>query len=126
MDEDEPGKPICAVGEDKWEKIQMTMDSATYKTVIPKSIGKAFSLQETLQSKRGQHFRAANGTIIKNYGQRSLRGMTKEWNGIGIKAQVADVTKPLASARELKHSGNRIVILRRYRGLPSWPPELAS
>ena len=80
-----------------WEKITFTGDSGAVDHVITKDAAKAFSVKETNASRNGLTYRAANGTPIKNYGEKKLVGLTKDSNGFKMTCQVTDVKKNLAS-----------------------------
>ena len=62
----------------------------------------------------GKKFRVAEGTLIPNKGELRLEGMSNN-TPVDIKAQVAGVTKPLASIIEMADAGN-IVITHRLGG----------
>ena len=57
-------------------------------------------------SKRNPNFLAANDTVIKNHGQRRVNAVDDKWNQTSMHFQVADVSKTLASVRELDESGH--------------------
>ena len=53
-----------------FETLVVTVDSGAYNTVGPKKVATHFKVEPTKASQTGQHYRAANGSIIRNYGQR--------------------------------------------------------
>ena len=55
-----------------WEKITFTGDSGAVDHVITKDAAKAFNVIETNASRNGLTYRAANGTPIKNYGEKKV------------------------------------------------------
>ena len=65
-------KTICEFSQNHegFEHIRVQVDSGAVYTVGPKSIGRAFKIKETPASKSGDNFVAANGSVIKNYGER--------------------------------------------------------
>ena len=63
----------------------------------------------------GGGFRVANGEMIPNLGEVKLEGVGSNGN-VRMTAQVAAVTKPLASAFEMVENGN-IMILHKTRGI---------
>ena len=67
-------------------------------------------------TKTGKHYRAANGSAIRNYGQRVVRGTNENGTPVSLPIQVADVNKVLGSAREMLETGNRIVLDRDEQG----------
>ena len=54
-------------------------------------------------------FRAANGTTIRNYGQKRLEGIDSKGINTGITIQVADVNKTLASVGMMTDADNTII-----------------
>ena len=66
-------------------------------------------MMDTEASKTGKHYRAANGSTIRNYGQRVVKGTSENGLALSLPIQVADVHKVLGSVREMVKAGNRIV-----------------
>ena len=100
------------------EVITVTLDSGAYNTVGPRRVGSYFPIKPTEASQTGKHFSAANGTVIKNYGQRVIKGRSEEGAVVTMPIQVAEVGKVLGSAREFLDTGNRIVLDRDASGKP--------
>ena len=92
-----------------FEVISVTVDSGAFNTVGPPKVGTYFNLTPTEASAQGKHYRAANGSIIRNHGQRVVTGRTEEGTLVSMPIQVADVSKVLGSVREMVKSGNRVV-----------------
>ena len=82
---------------------EVAMDSGAAVTVVPRGASNA-GINPTTKS-NGNHFRVANKAKIPNLGEQILAGTTANGRGLRFKAQVADVTKPLASVQELCDSG---------------------
>ena len=59
-------------------------------------------------SRKGPGFRAANGSAIKHYGQRTMRGITDQYEPMNMTAQVADVKTTLGSVNQMLKAGNRV------------------
>ena len=78
-----------------FEKIRIQIDSGAVDTVGPKSIGRAFAIKDTPASKGGKNYVAANGSTIKNYGERLIKGETENGLKVSIPMQVAYVKKVL-------------------------------
>ena len=55
-----------------WELTRVQVDSGAIDTVAPKEVAGAFKIRETEASRRGLGFVAANGTKIKNYGEKQV------------------------------------------------------
>ena len=83
--------------EGAWEKIKVSLDSGATDWVTNPNTAKAFKVKETAASREGQDYRAANGTIIKNYGEKLIDGITEAGNQV----QVADANKTLGSASRM-------------------------
>ena len=98
--------------EDDWERMEITVDSAAYKSVCPPSVAKAFEIQETESSRKGCNFVAANNIVMRSYGMKQIMALDEEWRGMRINFQVAEVTKPLLSVRKLKNALNMVVLKR--------------
>ena len=91
------------------KKVRITVDSGAAETVGPRNIAKGIPIRPTKASREGRHYRAANGTQIKNYGQKRLEGVDKKWTSTGITIQVADVHKTLASVGKMTDADNTII-----------------
>ena len=92
-----------------YETVTVTVDSGAYNTVGPPSVGTHFKITDTEASKTGRNYRAANGTVIRNYGQRIVRGTNEVGLPLSLPIQVADVNKVLGSVREMVRAGNKVV-----------------
>ena len=55
-------------------------------------------------------FVAANGTKIKNYGEKKVIGYTDDGEGVSLKMQCADVKKTLGSVHKMDQGGNVVVL----------------
>ena len=102
----------------EYEVVTVTLDSGAYNTVGPPKVGTYFPVKPTSASQSGRHYSAANGSVIRNYGQRIIRGRSEEGAEVTMPIQVADVGKVLGSAREFLDTGNRIVLDRDEAGNP--------
>ena len=83
--------------------VEATMDSGAAVTVVPRGADNTAIAPTTKPN--CNHFRVANGEKIPNLGEEVLAGTTANGRGLRFKAQVADVTKPLASVQEICDSG---------------------
>ena len=84
----------------------MKIDSGAIDTVMPPSVAQHCPIIETDMSKNGPGFRAANGTAIRHFGERSLNGLSDQVQPLGMKAQVADVKSTLGSVNQMLKAGN--------------------
>ena len=89
-----------------WERVKVTVDSGAVRSVMPKHVASVYDVEETSLSRRNANFLAANDTVIKNHGQRRVNAVDDKWNQTSMHFQVADVSKTLASVRELDASGH--------------------
>ena len=99
--------------EGEWEKITFTGDSGAVDHVITKETGSAFQVKPTSMSKRGIGFRAANNTVIKNFGVRALEGELEKGERFQMRCQVTDVNKNLASFPKMVEEGNDILLSKK-------------
>ena len=91
------------------ETVVVTVGSGAYDTVGPPGVGTHSEVRPTEASRAGLHRSAANGSIIKNYGQRVIVGKDETGTTVSLPIQVADVKKVLGSVRETVKAKNRIV-----------------
>ena len=98
---------------EKGQRIQFVLDSGSVRTIVPPEAVKGMQLQKGRGI--GGGFRVANGETIPNLGEVKLEGIGEKGNA-KMTAQVAAVTKPLASAYEMTENGN-LVILHRTGGI---------
>ncbi len=73
-------------------------------TVGPKDIADAFKMKDTLMSKRGIGYIAANGSNIKNNGETRVVGYTESGDGVGTRIKCADVKEVLGPVRKTNMS----------------------
>ena len=107
---DEP-REVHELSEDgQWEKIRVQVDSGAFDWVTPKGTAKHVPIMETEASKKGMSYSAANGSEIKAYGEKVVRGFFDEGFGMHAKMQVADVKRTLASVMSMNRTGNKVVL----------------
>ena len=94
----------------EWEVITFKIDSGAVDNVIPKEVGNALPIKETSLSKMGVNYQAANGTPIKNHGQRIIKGFIDDWTPMSISAQVADVNRPFFGISKPYGKGRNMVV----------------
>ena len=95
--------------DEEYEKVTVTADSGAADSVMPKKVGSHIPVKETRASKAGRNYKAANGTVIKNYGERRLEGWNEKGVKTGITMQVADVSKPLGSVSKMTKAENTVI-----------------
>ena len=67
-------------------------------------------MRETEMSRRGIGFVAANGSGIKNYGEKKIVGYTDKGEAVSMRVQCADVKKALCSVHKMNLGGNVVVL----------------
>ncbi len=78
--------------------------------VGPKDIAKALDMKDTGMSRRGVGHVAANGTTIRNYGEKKIVGYTDDGGGVSLSMPCADVKKVLGSVHKMNMGGNVVVL----------------
>jgi len=96
-------------GNGNWEKITVTIDSGAVDSVGPRTMASDIGIKDTPASRAGLKYRAANGTPIDNLGEKSIQGVTKQGNKVGMTFQIADVRRPLGAVRAMLAAGNKVV-----------------
>ena len=86
------------------------MDSGAAATVVPP--GTSIAKVGPVTRDNCKNFRVANGSRIPNLGEQLITGKTSSGRDIKFRAQVADVTKPLASVHEMVESGCTVVFAK--------------
>ena len=86
------------------------MDSGAAATVVPR--GTSIAKLGPVTRENCKNFRVANGSRIPNLGEQFITGKTSNGRDIQFRAQVADVTKPLASVHEMVESGCTVVFAK--------------
>ena len=94
--------------EGEWERIPIKIDSGAVDTVMPPGVANHFDLVETELSRKGPGFRAANGSPIRHFGQKSIRGIGDQFQLLNMTAQIADVSNTLGSVHQMIKAGNRV------------------
>ena len=94
--------------EGQWERIPVKIDSGAIDTVMPPKVANRFKLIETDMSRHGPGFKAANGSAIKHFGQRVVKGISDAYRPLTMTAQVADVKTTLASVYQIVRAGNSV------------------
>jgi len=93
----------------KYELIEITVDSGAEESVTPPDVMNQFQTKETENSKAGEQFVAANGSVIENEGERSVEVHTLDGVKRSMVFQVTTVNKALASVARMNEKGNTVV-----------------
>ena len=70
------------------EVFPITIDSGAVDTVGPKRVGEGVPINPTRESRMGIGYRAANGTPIKNHGERIIEGLTERGQKLKMRITV--------------------------------------
>ena len=89
-----------------FEEVKITADSGAVDHVAPRSLAKGVPVEETKASRMGVHYIAANGSEIKNEGEKQIKAFTDKGLPINMTWQIAGVKKPLASIGRICDAGN--------------------
>ena len=87
----------------------MAIDSGAVDSVGPKTMAADIGIKDTPASRAELKYRAANGMSIDNFGEKTIQGVTKQGNKVGMTFEVANVTKPLGAVRAMLAAGNKVV-----------------
>ena len=87
----------------------MAIQSGAVDSVGPKAMATDLGIKDTPASRAGLKHRAATGTSIDNFGEKTIQGVTKQGNKVGMTFQIANVTKPLGAVRAMLAAGNKVV-----------------
>ncbi len=85
-------------------------DSGAIDTVGPKKYARAFEMKETEMSERGVEYVAANGSSVKNYGEKKIVGYTDDGESVSMRVPHADVKKVECSFHEMTLGGKFVVL----------------
>ena len=104
---------------DCWESFPypIIIDSGACASVMPTSWCRHIPIEESEKSKAKEFFRAANGQMIFNEGQKLVTFMNKEGTLRDMSFTGCDASKALGSASQMRRTGHRVVFN------PPWDPE---
>ena len=93
-----------------WGKVIVTADSGAGEHVCPATLFPQVPIKPSAGSKVGQTYKVANGASIPNKGEKKIEGQNSSGIPMNIKAQVAPVSKFLASIGKMVKAGNKVVM----------------
>ena len=102
-------KGLCNLETSKYELVEITVDSGAEESVTPLNVLAQFPTRETENSKSGEQFVAANGSVIDNEGERKVEMHTLDGVKRSMVFQVTTVNKALASVARMNEKGNVVV-----------------
>ena len=92
-------------------RLTFLLDSGASKTIIPRNAIPGVTPYRTKET--GRDFRVANGDTVPNEGEVNLKGRSTNSNKMSVRAQVADITRPLAASAEMADADNIVVTHKR-------------
>ena len=93
----------------QWERLESVVDSGATVSVMGPEFAREYDITPSEASKAGVTYQVANGDEIDNLGEKFLPVITDEGTMRGVISQVAKVTSPLTSVRQLYNSGHLVV-----------------
>ena len=90
------------------------IDSVAAESVLPKDWCPQASVRKG--EAFGKSYTAANGSAIKNRGEKIVSMVTREGQWKDFKFQVCDVTWPLASVSKIVEAGHSVVFSPEWKG----------
>ena len=102
-------KVLASVESEKYELVEITVDSGAAESVCPPDLMSQFPTKETPSSLNGEQFVAANGAIIENEGERRVSLITMDGIRREMAFQVTGVNKVLASVSRMNEKGHVVV-----------------
>ena len=94
--------------------IRIGVDSCAGTTVFPVDFAKNYPLKETEKSRNGTSYKAANGQLIWNQGERRVNIDIPGAGCRRIKGQVTHVHKPLLAVSEMVDADHDVMFSKRY------------
>ena len=111
----EPETVISVTTKNKWEVIDLAVDSGASETVISEDMLPNIPIKQENASRRGVQYEVANGVRIPNLGEKKFQGHSEEGTVRSITTQVCEVNKGLLSVRKVVEVRNRVVSTARGR-----------
>lgn len=90
--------------------VKITVESGVAEVVAPPTFAAEYSTRPSPGSKAGTKYRTASGSIVANLGEKRVKMRIEDGDAPVMTFQVADVTKPLASAGRITSRGHRILL----------------
>ena len=91
--------------------IKAILDSGAVDHVQPPEVAAMFPIEESYNSRAGNHFCSASGGEIPNLGKRQLFGLTDNFGNLAVTLQIGNgLEKTLLSVRKLTECGCRVVL----------------
>lgn len=105
------GEEVYAVNNEQ-KSIWITVDSGASENVIAEKMAPMTKTRPSRGSQSGVQYVTANGSCMKNQGEKHLKVVTQEGQKCTINMQVTDVQKPLMSVSRICDAGRRVVFAK--------------
>lgn len=105
------GEEVYAVNNEQ-KSIWITVDSGASENVIAEKMAPMTKTRPSRGSQSGVQYVTANGSCVKNQGEKHLKVVTQEGQKCTINMQVTDVQKPLMSVSRICDAGHRVVFTK--------------
>ena len=102
-------------GVDEWCLMNTYMDSGCAKSVCPLSFCEELPVRTSESSLKGEHFKTADGTQLRNQGERNVQGISEMGQAVQTAYAVAEVSLALDSVSQICDNGS-IVVFNKYGG----------
>lgn len=100
---------LLAVGDDD-RMVEVPVDSGAVEVVAPPDFAKDYDIVPGEAFRSGKKYRAANGGILHNEGEKRVEFLTENGDLRRLCFQIAKVTKPLISAGKITAKNHRVVL----------------
>ena len=97
----------------EWQLVETFMDSGAARSVCPLGFCPHIDVMPSDQSRRGQHFRTAGGTVVPNEGERVVTGTSESGLALSMRYAVADIAVPLDSISQICDGGSVVVFSKK-------------
>ena len=88
---------------------RMTIDSGAAESVLPSGMLPHIKMQESVGSRKGVHYIAADGGRMPNLGEKRVPFKTSDGATSSVLFQVTNARKPLVSVARIVEKGNRVI-----------------
>ena len=85
------------------------MDSGASDSCAPPSLAPEVEIRESVGSRTGQKYNDASGMSLSNLGEKCLHMETEEGKRTRGTWQIADISRPPSSVRQICKKGNRVI-----------------
>ena len=110
MSKKEKKEMLAAIKSEEYATLPypIVIDSGAAESVLPRNWCPQAKLTDGHM--KGKKYAAANGSSIKNEGEKIVSMVTKQGQWKNMKFQVCDVTRPLASVSKIVEAGHSVVL----------------